>query len=101
MDISWSLNQKVRWFQATGEYDRYAQPLRVDRGEIPARFAHKRKLVRKADGQEVVSESQLHLLVQPGASDCFEYAGRTYYPVHIAEGLGMHDEEPSFWVVSL
>lgn len=101
MDIRWALNQKARWFRATGEHDKCANPIREDMGEVACRFVCKRKLVRSADGREVVSESQLRVLVEPGPQDCFEYNGVRYYPIAIGDALGLYDEAPSFWVVYL
>lgn len=101
MDISWALNQTVRWEQATGELNQHAQPIRADRGEIPARLARKTQLVRSADGREVVSHAQLHTRQQIGLLDLVTFEGRPYRPVNTGAGLGLYDAEPVFYVTYL
>jgi hypothetical protein len=52
------LNQTVMWSEKTGknQYNEpeYAAPIAID-----GRFEYKRKLVRNAEGEQVVSEAQL------------------------------------------
>lgn len=101
MDISWALNQEVRWEKATGQLDKSGQDILQDMGIIPARFQHKRRRVLNADGEEVVSNSVLHTLMEIGLKDRITYNGAQYYPINNGDGLGLYDSEPSFYVTYL
>lgn len=81
------LNQNARWKKLISEDGYPPQP--GSPTEIKVRWEAKRRLVRNAQGQEVVSEARVFCLesIQPG--DVLEYGGRDWPVIAVSEAVGL------------
>lgn len=85
------LNQTVTWKRVVG-LNEYGEP-QTEEQEIRVRWEGKRRLVRNAQGQEVVSEARVFCeeAVQPG--DILERGGRDWPVIAVSEIPGLDDTE--------
>lgn len=81
------LNQVANWKQMISQDGYPPQP--GPPTPIKVRWEAKRRLVRNAQGQEVVSEARVFCLeaVQPG--DVLNYAGRDWPVIAVSEAVGL------------
>ncbi|AEG14702.1 hypothetical protein Desku_1115 [Desulfofundulus kuznetsovii DSM 6115] len=77
------LKQTAIWKQTIG-YDLYGQPLTASTS-IPVRWEGKRRLVRNAQGEQVVSEARVFTThpIQPG--DILSFGGRDWPVIAVSE----------------
>lgn len=77
------LNQMAIWHRATGKNE-YGEPVTED-SNIKVRWEGKRRLVRNAQGQEVVSEAKVFCLepIKPG--DILEHGGRQWPVIAVTD----------------
>jgi hypothetical protein len=82
------LNQNARWKKLISK-DGYPPQPEEPGTEIKVRWEAKRRLVRNAQGQEVVSEARVFCLesIQPG--DVLEYGGRDWPVIAVSETPGL------------
>ncbi len=82
------LNQVANWKQMISEDGYPPQPGAPT--EIACRWEAKRRLVRNAQGVEVVSEARVFCVanVQPG--DVLEYGGRDWPVIAVSEAVGLN-----------
>lgn len=99
--IAWALNQTVGWAQATGQLDPNAEPIREDRGDIPARIVRRPQTLRRHDGLEIRSGTQCHTLAPIGAHDRLRIGGAWHDPIAIREGLGLYEGRAAFYITYL
>lgn len=85
--ITGYLNQTAQWKKMISEGGYPPQPGQPT--EISCRWAAKRRLVRNAQGVEVVSEARVFCeeAVQPG--DVLEYGGRDWPVIAVSEAVGL------------
>jgi len=82
------LNQSAKWKKLVSEGGYPPQPQEPGT-EIKVRWEAKRRLVRNAQGQEVVSEARVFCLesIQPG--DVLEYGDRDWPVIAVSEAVGL------------
>ena len=85
--ISAYLNQTAKWKKMTSSDGYPPQP--GPPTSIKVRWEAKRRLVRNAQGQEVVSEARVFCLesIQPG--DVLEYGDRDWPVIAVSEAVGL------------
>ena len=81
------LNQDAIWKRVTARNE-YGEPLTAE-ANIKVRWEGKRRLVRNARGQEVVSEARVFCTEPVYPGDLLEYSGREWpvIAVSVASGL--------------
>ena len=86
--ITGYLNQIARWKKMVSEGGYPPQPQEPGT-EIKVRWEAKRRLVRDAQGQEVVSEARVFCLadIQPG--DVLEHGDRDWPVIAVSEAVGL------------
>ena len=106
MDISWSMNQEAVFRSLTGR-DGYNRPTFAPDVPLTAsagsgvRWQFKQKLVRAANGQEVMSEAEVWLplsIVAIKADDQLEYQGKNYQVINCSKKVDIHGQD-CFWKV--
>jgi len=100
MDISWGMLHDVGW-ETQGELDDYAQPIMVHMGTIKARVNHSNKLVRNADGIEVMSNIQVHVFEPVNVGDKITVTEQTYRVISVRDGLPLYGNKMAFRIVYL
>ena len=86
------LNQTVLWLQKTGESDNGAA-LYARSAEITVRFEYARKMVRKADGDEAVSEAYLLTAAPVSPGDRFTHDGQDWTALTVRRYAGLGGAE--------
>ena len=96
MDISWCMNQDVVYRKLTG-HDGYGRPTYEPDVSLEGRVQFKQRLVRAANGQEVMSEAEVWLPLDPAidpntADDEIEYQGRAMKTINTAKKVDIHGQ---------
>jgi hypothetical protein len=82
------LNQRAIWKKLVSEGGYPPQPQEPGT-EIKARWEAKRRLVRNAQGVEVVSEARVFCEVAVNPGDVLEYGGRDWPVIAVSETPGL------------
>lgn len=82
------LNQTAQWYQKTGT-NAYGEPEFAAPVQIKVRWEGKRRLVRNAQGEEVVSEARVFCLKAVATGDKLEYGGRQWPVIAVSEMPGL------------
>lgn len=101
MDISWGLKQTVGWETQTGTLDAYAQPVYQSMGSIAARVNRKVQMVKNADGADVVSNTQVHVLEPVRVGDKIIIGDDVRFVISVGDGLALYGRSPAFYVLYL
>lgn len=91
MMITVYLRQTAIWHRPTGT-DAYGKPT-WESADIPVRWEGKRRLVRDAQGREVVSEARVFCVAAVQTGDELEYAGRRWPVINVATMPGLDGPE--------
>lgn len=94
-DISWGMNQTVNWKVRAGK-DRSGNITWAAPVEIPARFEHGTRLVRKADGEQVASRATCYTTAQVTVEDMIVYAGKDWPVIDMDSETGLYDSTESY-----
>lgn len=86
--ISAYLNQIAQWKKMIGGEDGYP-PQPGSPTEIKVRWEGKRRLVRNAQGVEVVSEARVFCIEDIKPGDVLEYGGRDWPVIAVSEAVGL------------
>lgn len=78
------LNQNASWQLKTGN-NSYGEPTYSAAAVINCRFEGKHRLVRSAEGVQVVSEATLYCTEAVKANDLITYDGREYVVLSVAD----------------
>ncbi len=89
--ISAYLNQTAVWHSVTGR-DKYGAPTTTSK-TIAVRWEEKRRLVRDAQGHEVVSEATVYCTETVLVGDLLEYSGRRWPAIAVSVIAGLNGEE--------
>ncbi len=100
MDISWSMNQDAIYRRLTGR-DGYNRPTYAPDVPFGGRIQFKQRLVRAANGQEVMSEAEVWLPLDPAidpnqADDEIEYQGALMKIINVAKKVDLHGQD-CYW----
>ncbi len=100
MNISWSMNQDAVYRKLTG-HDGYSRPTYEDDVPFKGRVQFKQKLVRAASGQEVMSEAEVWLPLDPSidpnrADDEIEFQGIKIKTINIGKKADIHGQD-CYW----
>ena len=82
------LNQNARWKKLISE-DGYPPQPEEPGTEIKVRWEGKRRLVRNAQGVEVVSEARVFCVEDIKPGDVLEYGGRDWPVIAVSEAVGL------------
>lgn len=93
MDLSWAMNQDAVYRKLIGQ-DGWGRAIYMPDTELKVRWQFKQKLVRAANGQEVMSEAEawVPLTISPKADDVFVYSGQTYKVINIGTPVSIYGE---------
>lgn len=82
--ISAYANQLVTWKKNTGETNDYNEPVYVADAIIKARFEYKRKMVRNAQAQEILSEATLYTRSAVSVNDVIVHDGVNWIVIAVS-----------------
>ena len=82
--IEGTLNQTATWKRKTGN-DGYGQPVFALPTTIKVRWEGKRRLVRDAQGNQVVSEARVYCIDGVSTGDVLTYGGRDWIAIAVSE----------------
>lgn len=96
MDISWSMNQDAIYRKLTGRGG-YNRPTYAADVSFKGRIQFKQRLVRAANGQEMMSEAEVWLpldsSIDPNAADDeIEYQGSKMKTINIGQKVDIHGQ---------
>lgn len=85
-------NQSITWKRRTGQDDR-GTPRYEEPAVIRGRFQHKRRMIRNANGEEVVSEAFVMTEAHVRTGDILGWDGRDWPVVSVSTVPGLMGEE--------